>query len=333
MGKSSGKRSGSYTNPRSREQHYKKQNRKFEDMKYQESKKQKDETIITSKKVSSKKKPYKVVTNSMYGKVCKPSKKDNIKQLPRSKKDSAKIFLATDEFKTLCIEIPVCMKLFHRLSKQSKQLIVNFINANNWVIPLLEQKVVVSKYSLLTLEMAKFVSDGTARIEFTTKSPFIKELFKSLLRHNFSKCKYYQDYKHWYQPRDVFFYKREEKDFKGKKIHWYFCMNIADLYDCKAAEDKQTSHSIPYSLTINHLIYTGIKNEVESEYSYPVNSRLAILSTIRYAKYPISSYHKVKYVMYINNKHKFDKIKKEEEYLPENFNKVVIKEIPISTKK
>lgn len=333
MSKSSGyKKSGSYTNPHSKNQHYKKQTKKFESMKYEENKKQKSETLNTYKKETTKKKPYKVVTDSMYGKVCKPIKNGNIKQISRTKKDSAKIFLNTDEFNTLCIELPVCMKPFHILSKQSKQLIINFINANNWVIPLLIQKIVVNDPSIAMIILDKKNRGEQSKVSFDRSSPFIKALFKRLLRHNFSNGKYYKHYEWCFKPRDVFFYRRKEENIKGgKSYHWYFCMNIADLYDCKAAFDKEFYNYIPYSLTINQLIYTNIKNNIESEYTYPLNSRLAILSTMSFAKYPISSYHKVKYVMYINNKHKFDKVKKEEEYCAGNFHKVVIKEIPLST--
>lgn len=234
--------------------------------------------------------------SSIYGKVCK--------KLPE-----ANTIIATDYFENLYIEIPVVMKWYHRLSKKSTQLIVNFFETNSWALEIFRQKY---DYCFMEKDMQKD----------------IKIMLKKIIKHNFNHGKFFnKDPK----ARDVFFYKKILSNGKRK---WAFVMNIADLYDSYAANCKQTTGKIPYSIKIHHLIYrnTDVRKEKNVGSEFNISSRFAFVEFINnydYISKPIPANLGVRYILYINNKNKRKAMDKNYDYVKHQFNKVVIKEIPL----
>lgn len=299
MSRTNGRRTdkSSYSNPKSKARSRKEHSKKIDNKQYQSSTKQ-----TNKKSVSNENKKYKVKMSSTYGKVCK--------KLPE-----AKTVIATDYFEKLYIEIPVAMKWYHRLSKKSTQLIVNFFETNPWALEIFRQK-----YNDHFVEKFKHTDEN------------VKRMLKSLIKHNFNRKRFYaKDFLSVdITIRDVFFCKKDSAN--GKK-EWVFVMNLADLYDSYAAYYKQQHGNIPYSIKINHLIYKNTDYRKESNVGNygSINSRIAFVNAnpCKYTPYPIPYNLGVKYVLYINNKNKRKAMDKNYDYVEHQFNKVVIKEIPL----
>lgn len=293
MGRTNGRRTdkSSYSNPKSKARSRKEHSKKIDNKQYQSSTKQ-----MNKKSVSDENKKYKVKISSTYGKVCR--------KLPE-----ANTVIATNDFEKLYIEIPVAMKWYHRLSKKSTQLIVNFFETNPWALEIFRQKY---DYCFMEKDMQKD----------------IKIMLKKIIKHNFNHGKFFnKDPK----ARDVFFYKKILSNGKRK---WAFVMNIADLYDSYAANCKQTTGKIPYSIKIHHLIYrnTDVRKEKNVGLEFNISSRFAFVEFINnwdYISKPIPANLGVRYVLYINNKNKRKAMDKNYDYVEHQFNKVVIKEIPL----
>ena len=123
MGKKYGRsNSNSYSNPKNKARSRKEHAKKMENKKYQN-----DSGKQNVKKTENRKnEKYKVKMSSMYGKVCNEPDVNTI--------------ITTNNFNELYIEIPVVMKFYHRLSKKSLKLIVNFFVTNRWALELFFQK-------------------------------------------------------------------------------------------------------------------------------------------------------------------------------------------------
>ena len=287
----------SYSNPKSKARSRKEHSKKIENKQYQTSTKQ-----MNKKSENKENKKIKVKTPSIHGKVCR--------KLPE-----AKTIIATDYFEKLYIEIPVAMKWYHRLSKKSTQLIVNFFEVNPWALEIFRQK-----YNDHFVEKFKHTDED------------IKYMLKSLIKHNFNRKRFYaKDFLSVdITIRDVFFCK---KDSANGKREWVFVMNLADLYDSYAAYYKQQHGNIPYSVKINHLIYkdTDHRKELNVGNYGSINSRIAFVNAnpCKYIPYPIPANLGIRYVLYINNKNKRKAMDKNCDYIKHQFNEVVIKEIPL----
>ena len=296
MSRTNGRRTdkSSYSNPKSKVRNRKEHSKKIENKQYKSSTKQ-----INKKSENKGNKKIKAKTQSTCGNVCR--------KLPE-----AKTIIDTDYFNELYIEIPVVMKWYHRLSKKSVQLIVNFFTLNPWALEILRQK-----YSEYFVEKYKHTDEN------------IKHMLKSLIKHNFSHGKFFNNGKLiGLLMRDIFFYK---KIFSNGKKSWTFVMNVEDLYDSYAAYYKQVNGKIPYSIKINHLIYRNTEFEKEKNIGYGDNIRFiftVVINNNRISK-PIPYNLGVKYVLYINNKNKRKAMDKNYNYIEHQFNKVVIKEIPL----
>ena len=293
MSRTNGRRTekSSYSNPKSKVRNRKEHSKKIENKQYQSSTKQ------INKKSENKK--IKAKTQSTCGNVCR--------KLPE-----AKTIIDTDYFNELYIEIPVVMKWYHRLSKKSVQLIVNFFTLNPWALEILRQK-----YSEYFVEKYKHTDEN------------IKHMLKSLIKHNFNHGKFFNNGNFiGLLMRDIFFYK---KIFSNGKKGWTFVMNVEDLYDSYAAYYKQVNGKIPYSIKINHLIYRNTDDKKEKNIGYGDNIRFIFTIGINnnIISNPIPSNLGVKYVLYINNKNKRKAMDKNYDYIKHQFNKVVIKEIPL----
>ena len=292
MSRTKGKRidNSSYSNPKSKARSRKEHSKKIENKQYQSSAKQ-----INKKSENKENKKIKVKTSST-----------------RRKFPEAKTIIDIDYFNKLYIEIPVVMKWYHRLSKKSVQLIVNFFTLNPWALEILRQK-----YSEYFVEKYKHTDEN------------IKHMLKSLIKHNFNHGKFFNNGKLiGLLMRDIFFYK---KIFSNGKKAWAFVMNVEDLYDSYAAYYKQANGKIPYSIIIDHLIYRNTDNKKEKNIGYGNNIRFiftVVINNNRISK-PIPSNLGVKYVLYINNKNKRKAMDKNYDYIEHQFNKVVIKEIPL----
>ena len=283
----------SYSNPKSKARSRKEYSKKI-DNQNQSSTKQKNK-----KSVSNENKKFKVKTSSTCGKVCK--------KLPE-----AKTIIAIDYFNKLYIEIPVVMKWYHRLSKKSVQLITNFFTSNPWALEVFRQK-----YSEYFVEKYKHTDEN------------IKHMLKKIIKHNFNHGKFFNnDNLSSLTKRDVFFYK---KIFSNGKKGWTFVMNVEDLYDSYAAYYKQVNGTIPYSIKINHLIYRNTDDKKEKNIGYGDNIRFIFTIVINNncLSKPIPYNLGVKYVLYINDKNKRKAMDKNYDYVKHQFNKVVIKEIPL----
>ena len=292
MSRTNGRRTdkSSYSNPKSKARSRKEHSKKIENKQYQSSSKQ------MNKKSENKK--VKVKTTSTHGKVCR--------KLPE-----AKTIITTDYFNELYIEIPVVMKWYHRLSKKSVQLIVNFFISNTWALEIFRQK-----YSEYFVEKYKYTDEN------------IKHMLKRIIKHNFNHGKFFKYNLSDLTKRDVFFYKTI---FSNGKKGWAFVMNVEDLYDSYAAYYKQANGKIPYSIKINHLIFKNTDFYKEKNIGYGDNIRFIFTVVINNncISTPISYNLGVKYVLYINNKNKRKAMDKNCNYIEHQFNKVVIKEIPL----
>ena len=296
MSRTNGRRTdkSSYSNPKSKARSRKEHSKKIENKQYQSSTKQ-----INKKSENKGNKKIKAKTPSTYGNVCR--------KLPE-----AKTIIDTDYFNELYIEIPVVMKWYHRLSKKSVQLIVNFFTLNPWALEILRQK-----YSEYFVEKYKHTDEN------------IKHMLKSLIKHNFNHGKFFNNGNFiGLLMRDIFFYK---KIFSNGKKGWTFVMNVEDLYDSYAAYYKQVNGKIPYSIKINHLIYRNTDFKKEKNIGYNDNIRFIFTVVINNncISTPIFYNLGVKYVLYINNKNKRKAMDKNCDYIEHQFNKVVIKEIPL----
>lgn len=296
MSRTNGRRTdkSSYSNPKSKVRNRKEHSKKIENNQYQSSTKQ-----INKKSENKGNKKIKAKTPSTCGNVCR--------KLPE-----AKTIIDTDYFNELYIEIPVVMKWYHRLSKKSLQLIVNFFTLNPWALEILRQK-----YSEYFVEKYKHTDEN------------IKHMLKSLIKHNFNHGKFFNNGNFiGLLMRDIFFYK---KIFSNGKKGWTFAMNVEDLYDSYAAYYKQVNGKIPYSIKINHLIYRNTDDKKEKNIGYGDNIRFIFTIGINnnIISNPIPSNLGVKYVLYINNKNKRKAMDKNYDYIEHQFNKVVIKEIPL----
>ena len=299
MSRTNGRRTdkSSYSNPKSKARSRKEHSKKIENKQYQSSTKQ-----INKKSENKENKKIKVKMTSTYGNVCK--------KLPE-----AKTIITTDNFNKLYIEIPVVIKWYHRLSKKSTQIIVNFFTTNPWALEMFRQK-----YSEYFIEKFKHTDEN------------VKHMLKSLIKHNFNHKEFYiKDYFSFgISISDVFFCK---KDLANGKKEWVFVMHFEDLYDSYAAYYKQQHCNIPYSININHLIYKDTDCRKESNVGNygSVNSRFAIVKVnpCKYTSYPIPANLGVKHVLYINDKNKRKAMDKNYGYVEHQFNKVVIKEIPL----
>ena len=295
MSRTNGRRTdkSSYSNPKSKARSRKEHSKKIENKQYQTSVKQ-----MNKKSVKTENKKVKAKTPSTYGKVCR--------KLPE-----AKTIIDTDYFNKLYIEIPVVMKWYHRLSKKSVQLIVNFFTLNPWALEILRQK-----YNEYFIEKYKHTDEN------------IKHMLKRIIKHNFNHGKFFKYNLTSLTQRDVFFYK---KIFSNGKKAWTFVMNVEDLYDSYAAYYKQVNSKIPYSIEINHLIFKNTDFEKEKNIGYGDNIRFIFTVVINNncISNPIPDNLGVKYVLYINNKNKRKAMDKNYNYIEHQFNKVVIKEIPL----
>lgn len=296
MSRTNGKRTdkSSYSNPKSKARSRKEHSKKIENKQYKSSAKQ-----INKKSENKENKKYKVKMSSIYGKVCK--------KLPE-----AKTIITTDYFNELYIEIPVVMKWYHRLSKNSKQLIVNFFTENQWALEILRQK-----YSEYFVEKYKHIDEN------------IKHMLKKIIKHSFNHGKFINiDKFNGLISRDIFFYKNK---FSNKKTKWFFVMNVEDLYDAYAAYYKQVKGNIPYSIKINHLIYknTYKENDIGSYGNMNMRFIFTIVNNTDCISKPIPDNLGVKYILYINDKNKRKAMDKNYDYVKQQFNKVVIKEIPL----
>jgi hypothetical protein len=299
MSRTNGRRTdkSSYSNPKSKARSRKEYSKKIDNKQYQSSTKQ-----TNKKSVNNENKKVKVKMSSTYGKVCK--------KLPE-----AKTIINTDHFEKLYIEIPVVMKWYHRLSKKSTQLIINFFEVNPWALEIFRQK-----YNGHFVEKFKHTDEN------------LKCMLKSLIKHNFNHKRFctkkFLDID--ITVRDVFFRKKDSAN--GKK-EWTFVMNLADLYDSYAAYYKQQHGNIPYSIEINHLIYKNTDHRKETNvgnYGF-VNSRFVFTyaNLHEYIPHPIPANLGIRYVLYINDKNKRKAMDKKYDYVEHQFNKVVIKEIPL----
>lgn len=284
MSRTNGRRTGnsSYSNPKSKARSRKEHSKKIDNKQYQSSTKQ-----TNKKSVSNENKKVKVKTASTYGKVCK--------KLPE-----ANTIITTDHFEKLYIGIPVVMKWYHRLSKKSTQLIINFFEKNPWALEIFRQK-----YNDHFVEKFKHTDEN------------VKRMLKKIIKHNFNHGRFFSK-----NPiaRDIFFYKNIISNGKKK---WTFVMNVADLYDSYAAYYKQMHGKIPYSIKIHHLIYRNTDVRKEK------NVGLEFINNYDYISKPIPANLGVKYILYINNKNKRKAMDKNYDYIEHQFNKVVIKEIPL----
>ena len=292
MSRTNGRRTdkSSYSNPKSKARSRKEHSKKIENKQYQTSAKQ------MNKKSENKK--VKVKTPTTHGKVCR--------KLPE-----AKTIIDTDYFNKLYIEIPVVMKWYHRLSKKSVQLIVNFFTLNPWALEILRQK-----YNEYFIEKYKHTDEN------------IKHMLKRIIKHNLNHGKFFKYNLTSLTKRDIFFHK---KIFSNGKKAWTFVMNIEDLYDSYAAYYKQVNGKIPYSIKINHLIFKNTDFEKEKNIGYGDNIRFIFTVVINNncISKPIPYNLGIKYVLYINNKNKRKAMDKNYGYIEHQFNKVVIKEIPL----
>ena len=295
MSRTKGKRidNSSYSNPKSKARSRKEHSKKIENKQYQSSAKQ-----INKKSENKENKKIKVKTSST-----------------RRKFPEAKTIIDIDYFNKLYIEIPVVMKWYHRLSKKSIQLIVNFFTLNPWALEIFRQK-----YSEYFVEKFKHTDEN------------IKHMLKRIIKHNFNHGKFFNtgNLKGLSLNRDAFFYKKSLSN--GKK-EWAFAMNIEDLYDSYAAYYKQMNGNIPYSIIIDHLIYRNTNNVKEKNIGNygNIKTRFAfiIVDNDDCTSKPIPRNLGVKYVLYINNKNKRKAMDKNYDYIEHQFNKVVIKEIPL----
>ena len=296
MSRTKGKRidNSSYSNPKSKARSRKEHSKKIENKQYQSPTKQ------INKKSENKK--IKVKTSSAHGKVYRKFPEVNT-------------MIATNDFDKLYIEIPVVMNWYHRLSKKSTQLIVNFFTLNPWALEIFRQK-----YSEYFVEKFKHTDED------------IKHMLKRIIKHNFNHGKFFNtgNLKGLSLNRDAFFYKKSLSN--GKK-EWAFAMNIEDLYDSYAAYYKQMNGNIPYSIIIDHLIYRNTNNVKEKNIGNygNIKTRFAfiIADNDDCTSKPIPRNLGVKYVLYINNKNKRKAMDKNYDYIEHQFNKVVIKEIPL----
>lgn len=297
MSRTNGRRTdkSSYSNPKSKVRNRKEHSKKIENKQYQSSTKQ-----MNKKSENKENKKIKVKTpSSIHGKVCR--------KLPE-----AKTIIATDYFNELYIEIPVVMKWYHRLSKKSVQLIVNFFISNTWALEILRQK-----YSEYFVEKYKHINEN------------INHMLKKIIKHNFNHGKFFNNGKlTGLLMRDIFFYK---KIFSNGKKAWTFVMNVEDLYDSYASYYKQINGKIPYSIKINHLIFKNTVFTKEKNIGYVDNIRFifTIADNNNCVSKPIPDNLGVKYILYINNKNKRKAMDKNYNYIEHQFNKVVIKEIPL----
>lgn len=293
MSRTNGRRTdkSSYFNPKNKVRNRKEHFKKIENKQYRSSTKQ------INKKSENKK--IKAKTSSIHEKVCR-------------KFPEAKTIITTDYFNELYIEIPVVMKWYHRLSKKSIQLIVNFFISNTWALEILRQK-----YSEYFVEKYKHIDEN------------INHMLKKIIKHNFNHGKFFNNGKLiGLLMRDIFFYK---KIFSNGKKAWTFVMNVEDLYDSYAAYYKQVNGKIPYSIKINHLIFKNTNFTKEKNIGYDDNIRFifSIADNNDCISKPIPYNLGVKYVLYINNKNKMKAMDKNYDYIEHQFNKVVIKEIPL----
>lgn len=288
MSRTNGRRTdkSSYSNPKSKARSRKEHSKKIANMQYQSSSKQ-----MNKKSASDEHKKVKVKMSSIYGKVCKPI-------MPE-----ANTIITTNHFDDLYIEIPVVMKWYHRLSKKSSQLIVNFLKSNPWALLIFYQK-----YN------EHFEED-------------FENMLKSIIKHNFNHGKFFSKD---LSARDIFFH---QKIFSNGKKEWVFMMNIADLYDSYATYCKRKNGNIPYFIRINHLIYKNTDNKKEKNVGNYDNiyTRFAftIVNNNEHIIKPIPDNLGVNYILYINNKNKRKAMDKNHDYIEHQFNKVVIKEIPL----
>ena len=297
MSRTKGKRidNSSYSNPKSKARSRKEHSKKIENKQYQSSTKQMNKKS-ENKKIKSK-------TSSTHGKVCRRYPEVNT-------------IIATNYFNELYIEIPVVIKWYHRLSKKSIQLIANFFELNPWALEILRQK--YNEY---------FEEKCNCKL-----SKNIEIMLKRIIKHNFNHGKFFNigNLKGLSSNRDVFFYKKSLSN--GKK-EWAFVMNIEDLYDSYAAYYKQMNGNIPYSIIINHLIYRNTDNEKEKNIGNygNIKTRFAfiIADNENCTSKPIPRNLGIRYVLYINNKNKRKAMDKNCNYIEHQFNKVVIKEIPL----
>lgn len=293
MSRTNGRRTdkSSYSNPKSKARSRKEHSKKIENKQYRSSAKQMNK--------KSENKNVKVKTPTTHGKVCR--------KLPE-----ANTVIATDYFNKLYIEIPVVMKWYHRLSKKSIQLIVNFFTLNPWALEIFRQK-----YSEYFVEKYKHTDEN------------IKHMLKKIIKHRFNHGKFFNNGKLIdLLMRDIFFYKNKRFD---RKTKWSFVMNVEDLYDSYAAYCKQVNGEIPYSIKINHLIFKNTDFEKEKNIVYGDNIRFIFTVVINNncISKPIPYNLGVKYILYINNKNKRKAMDKNHDYIEHQFNKVVIKEIPL----
>ena len=297
MSRTNGRRTdkSSYSNPKSKVRNRKEHSKKIENKQYQSSAKQ-----MNKKSENKENKKIKAKTSSTHGKVCR-------------KFPEAKTIIDTDYFNKLYIEIPVVMKWYHRLSKKSVQLIVNFFTLNPWALEILRQK-----YSEYFVEKYKHTDEN------------IKHMLKSLIKHNFNHDKFFNigNLKDS-SMRDIFFYKKIL--YNGKK-ELTFAMNLADLYDSYAAYYKQENGKIPYSIKIDHLIFRNTDFKKEKNiccYGDNIRFIFANVDNNNCIFKPIPYNLGVKYILYINNKNKRKAMDKNYGYVEHQFNKAVIKEIPL----
>lgn len=341
MGKNSGRNAGgSYSNPNSRARSRKEYEKKHNVTTTYSSSNGSKKRNTSNKKPSNEK--IKVQTATMYGahtdkdgnvvdnltgkvygkaktprsKVYNTSEESRKIDYRKPKKPEAKIIISTNNFNDLYIELPIHMGHFHKIGKQSKKLIYNFFEMNSWCIPYLNDKITSFRGQL-------------------PKS--MEKMLKIITKHNFDKKKYYFDFSNLdvlnIANKDLFFYKTKHPT--TKKVQWRLRINVAAFYDSYAEHCKRNGYSIPYSIHINHLIYEDVFADIEPDATYPMNSRMAFVVSMNGAVQPIEPYHKVKYVLFNNDKNKRKAMDKKlnKDYINNQFNKIVIKEIPMSTKR
>ena len=285
----------SYSNPKSKARSRKEHSKKIENKQYRTSSNQ-----INKKSENKNNKNIKEKTSSIHRKVCRKFPEVNT-------------IIATDRFNKLYIEIPVVMKWYRRLSKKSIQLIVNFFILNPWALEIFRQK-----YSEYFVEKYKHTDEN------------IKHMLNRIIKHNFNHGKFFNigNLKDS-SMRDIFFYKKIL--YNGKK-ELTFAMNLADLYDSYAAYHKQENGKIPYSIKIDHLIFRNTDFKKEKNigcYGDNIRFIFANVDNNNCIFKPIPYNLGVKYILYINNKNKRKAMDKNYGYVEHQFNKAVIKEIPL----
>ena len=337
MSRTNGRRTdkSSYSNPKSKARSRKEYSKKIDNKRYRSSDKQ-----PSRKSESNEPKKVKVKMSSTYGKVCR-------------KYPEAKVFVHTNSFKHLYIEIPIRLNWRRRLTTSSAYLISNFFITNPWAMKYLEQKYNLDMYwSKLNKSFLKCLKRKNSIAGIVMFHLVIKKIFNSFIKHNFNNKKYLRSMYEWPSNKGIVFYKYKKPG--SNKSLWFVNFSINDMYDTYASFCKNNGEKIPYSLQINHLIYNRYnmktkepfkkhdhykqifgnesKNDSQLAFVYGnVDIVTDSLSNINSEQKVIPKNLGVRYKLYINDKNKRKAMDKSSQTYKDNqMHKIVIKEIPLA---